>query len=335
VARFQREAKLLASLNHPNIAAIYGLEESGGTNFLVLELVEGETLADQLTRGAIPVEGSLKFALQIAEALEAAHEKGVIHRPCPNTKSPSGKLGIGLWSWKALLENRRDESQHPRSAISCTTGIILAPLHTCPEQASKAVDKRADIWAFGVCSEMLTASSCLPGQSRHGSRTQRPDWIASQQNPAFLRNCLGKDPKLRLRDIGDAWRRKGIRIRPTRRLNPGCGGGLAMALAIALWALWPVSRSSEQPLRLDVDWDPTCRSAPVIISPDGAGWCSCQIASIHAPINQAVELAGTMGFLFFSPTASGLHSRTATIRSREGGAAIALCDARFSVRQLG
>ena len=80
VARFQREAKLLASLNHPNIAAIYGLEEFGRTNFLVLELVEGETLAEQLKRGPIPVEESLKLALQIAEALEAAHEKGVIHR---------------------------------------------------------------------------------------------------------------------------------------------------------------------------------------------------------------------------------------------------------------
>ena len=80
VARFQREAKLLASLNHPNIAAIHGLEESGRTNFLVLELVEGETLADQIKRGPIPVEESLKLALQIAEALEAAHEKGVIHR---------------------------------------------------------------------------------------------------------------------------------------------------------------------------------------------------------------------------------------------------------------
>src|SRR5512135_425055 len=80
VARFQREAKVLASLNHPNIAAIYGLEESGGKNFLVLELVEGETLADQIKRGAIPVEDALKLALQISEALVAAHEKGIIHR---------------------------------------------------------------------------------------------------------------------------------------------------------------------------------------------------------------------------------------------------------------
>src|SRR3990170_5024602 len=97
IARFQREAKLLASLNHPNIAAIYGLEESGGIQFLVLELVEGETLADQLKRGSIPVEESLKLALQIAEALEAAHEKGVIHRDLKpaNTKiTPEGKMKV-------------------------------------------------------------------------------------------------------------------------------------------------------------------------------------------------------------------------------------------------
>jgi serine/threonine-protein kinase len=97
VARFQREAKLLASLNHPNIAAIYGLEESGGTNFLVLELVEGETLADQIKKGPISVEESLKLALQIAEALEAAHEKGVIHRDLKRQGEGVGlRLGEGV-----------------------------------------------------------------------------------------------------------------------------------------------------------------------------------------------------------------------------------------------
>ena len=96
VARFQREAKLLASLNHPSIAAIYGLEESGGTNFLVLELVEGETLADQIKRGPIPVEESLKLALQIAEALEAAHEKGVIHRDLKQGHARRQSEGAGF-----------------------------------------------------------------------------------------------------------------------------------------------------------------------------------------------------------------------------------------------
>jgi serine/threonine protein kinase len=97
VARFQREAKLLASLNHPNIAAIYGLEESGGTNFLVMELVEGQTLADRIKTGPIPVEESLQLALQTAEALEAAHEKGVIHRdlkPANITVTPDGKIKV-------------------------------------------------------------------------------------------------------------------------------------------------------------------------------------------------------------------------------------------------
>jgi len=97
VARFQREAKLLASLNHPNIAAIYGLEESGGTNFLVLELVEGQTLADRIKAGPVPVEEALKLALQIAEALEAAHEKGVIHRdfkPANIKVTPEGKVKV-------------------------------------------------------------------------------------------------------------------------------------------------------------------------------------------------------------------------------------------------
>ena len=97
VARFQREAKLLASLNHPNIAAIYGLEEAEGTNFLVLELVEGETLADQIKKGPIPVEEALRLALQIAEALEAAHEKGVIHRdlkPANIKVTPEGKVKV-------------------------------------------------------------------------------------------------------------------------------------------------------------------------------------------------------------------------------------------------
>ncbi len=102
-ARFQREAKLLASLNHPNIAAIYGLEESGGTNFLVLELVEGETLADRIKTGPIPVEESLKLALQIAEALKAAHEKGVVHRdlkPANIKVTPDGKGRFSTSAWQ-------------------------------------------------------------------------------------------------------------------------------------------------------------------------------------------------------------------------------------------
>ena len=132
VARFQREAKLLASLNHPNIASIYGLEESEGTNFLVLELIEGETLRDRIKAGPIPVEESLKLALQIAEALEAAHEKGVIHRdlkPSNIKVTPEGKvkvLDFGLA--KAYAGDQEDMilSDSPTiSAAATQKGVIL------------------------------------------------------------------------------------------------------------------------------------------------------------------------------------------------------------------
>ena len=153
LARFEREARLLASLNHPNIAAIYGLEESNGTRFLVLELVEGDTLADRLRHGAIPVEESLKLALQIAEALDAAHEKGVIHRdlkPANIKVTPDGKvkvLDFGLA--KAFAGDADvDLSQSPTLSMQATQqGIILGTAaYMSPEQArGEATDKRADI----------------------------------------------------------------------------------------------------------------------------------------------------------------------------------------------
>jgi serine/threonine protein kinase len=152
VARFQREAKLLASLNHPNIASIYGLEESESTNFLVLELVEGDTLSERLKIGPIPVEESLKLALQIAEALEAAHEKGVIHRdlkPSNIKVTPEGKvkvLDFGLA--KAFAGEQEDMilSDSPTiSAAATQKGVILGTAaYMSPEQArGKSVDKRA------------------------------------------------------------------------------------------------------------------------------------------------------------------------------------------------
>ncbi|MBP1623179.1 MAG: serine/threonine protein kinase, partial [Acidobacteria bacterium] len=174
VARFQREAKLLASLNHPNIAAIYGLEESGRTNFLVLELVEGETLADRIKAGPIPVEQSLKLALQIAEALEAAHEKGVIHRdlkPANIKVTPDGKvkvLDFGLAKAYAGEQAELNLSNSPTLSNAATQqGVILGTAaYMSPEQArGKAVDKRADLWAFGcVLYEMLTGQAAFQGE---------------------------------------------------------------------------------------------------------------------------------------------------------------------------
>jgi eukaryotic-like serine/threonine-protein kinase len=174
VARFQREAKVLASLNHANIAAIHGLEETGGTNFLVMELVEGQTLADRIKPGPIPVEESLKLALQIAEALEAAHEKGVIHRdlkPANIKVTAEDKvkvLDFGLAKAYAGDKEEVNLSNSPTLSDAATQpGVILGTAaYMSPEQArGKPVDKRADIWAFGcVLFEMLTGRSAFRGE---------------------------------------------------------------------------------------------------------------------------------------------------------------------------
>ena len=222
LARFEREAKLLASLNHPNIAAIYGLEEDNGTRFLVLELVEGDTLADQLKRGAIPVEESLKLALQIAEALEAAHEKGVIHRdlkPANIKVTPDGKvkvLDFGLA--KAFASDGKDKnlSQSPTLSLAATQqGVILGTAaYMSPEQArGKTVDKRTDIWAFGcVVYEMLTGQRAFEAEdvSLTLAAVLRGEvhWKAlpSDLSPTlrvYLKRCLEREPKQRVSDMAD------------------------------------------------------------------------------------------------------------------------------------
>ena len=222
LARFEREAKLLASLNHPNIAAIYGLEEDNGTRFLVLELVEGDTLADRLNRGAIPVEESLKLALQIAEALEAAHEKGVIHRdlkPLNIKITPDGKIKVldfGLA--KAFAGDGADVnlSQSPTLSMAATEqGVILGTAaYMSPEQArGLTVDKRADIWAFGcVLYEMLTGRQVFKGELMSDVMASvlksDPDYkglppAIHPQLRAVLRRCLEKEPKQRWHDVGD------------------------------------------------------------------------------------------------------------------------------------
>jgi eukaryotic-like serine/threonine-protein kinase len=222
VARFQREAKLLASLNHPNIAAIHGLEESGGTNFLVLELVEGETLADQIKRGPAPVEESLKLALQIAEALEAAHEKGVIHRdlkPANIKITPDGKvkvLDFGLAKAFAAEPADSNLSNSPTLSNAATQqGVILGTAaYMSPEQArGKPVDKRTDIWAFGcVLFEMLAGRAPFSGNDVTDILAAviraEPDWNCLPANlhgrlREVIERCLKKDVKDRAHDISD------------------------------------------------------------------------------------------------------------------------------------
>jgi eukaryotic-like serine/threonine-protein kinase len=228
IARFQREAKLLAYLNHPNIAAIYGFEEFSGTNFLVLELVEGETLADRIRAGAIPVEEALKLAFQIAEALEAAHEKGVIHRdlkPANIKVTPEGKvkvLDFGLAKAFAGEQADLNPSNSPTLTLSpmprdmaTQQGVILGTVaYMSPEQArGKPADKRADIWAFGcVLFEMLTGRAPFSGDDVSEILAAviraEPEWVRLPANLHLrlretIERCLMKDARNRYHDISD------------------------------------------------------------------------------------------------------------------------------------
>jgi Tol biopolymer transport system component len=229
VARFQREAKLLASLNHTNIAAIHGLEESGGINFLVLELVEGETLADRIKAGPVPAEEALKLALQIAEALEAAHEKGIIHRdlkPSNIKVTPDGKvkvLDFGLAKAFSGEQSDLNLSNSPTltrsptlSDMATQQGVILGTAaYMSPEQArGKVVDKRADIWAFGcVFYEMLTGRVAFQGEDVSEILASvikgdvklnlLPENLHPRVHEVILR-CLQKDLRKRYSGITDA-----------------------------------------------------------------------------------------------------------------------------------
>jgi eukaryotic-like serine/threonine-protein kinase len=223
MARFEREAQLLAALNHPNIAAIYGLDESGAIRALVMELVEGPTLADRIARGPLPLDEALPIFKQIAEALEYAHERGIIHRdlkPANIKITPDGAVKIldfGLA--KAVTDDFVADapSNSPTiSAAATKAGMILGTAaYMSPEQAKgKAADKRADIWAFGVVLyEMLTGKRLFSGEASSevlaAVMLKEPEWDAlPPETPARLRNllrrCLVKDPRQRLRDIGEA-----------------------------------------------------------------------------------------------------------------------------------
>ena len=221
LSRFQREARLLASLNHPNIATIYGLEQSGDTQYLVMELVPGKTLAEKLKAGALDTTEALAIALQICAALESAHEQGIVHRdlkPANVEVMPDGRvkvLDFGLA--KAFAgEFDADTQRSLAKAAGSEAGTILGtPAYMSPEQVrGKSVDKRADIWAFGcVFYEMLSERRAFDAESitevLAAVLTKEPDWASLPKTtpPAIqrlLRRCLVKEPKQRLRDIGDA-----------------------------------------------------------------------------------------------------------------------------------
>jgi len=228
LARFEREARLLASLNHPHIGAIYGVEALDGVPALVLELVEGETLADKLAgeeaRGkGLPIPEVVAIARQLAEALDAAHERGIVHRdlkPANITITPAGTVKIldfGLAKVIAADASSPELSRGRTMNVGGTRdGMILGTAaYMSPEQArGQAVDKRTDIWAFGcVLYEMLTGHAPFPGETISDTvaavLTREPDWTAlSRTTPPYLsrlvKRCLEKDPTQRQRDIGDA-----------------------------------------------------------------------------------------------------------------------------------
>ncbi len=218
LARFEREARMLAALNHPNIGAIYGLEAAaGGVRALVLELVEGETVADRIQRGPVTVTDALTIARQIADALDAAHEKGIIHRdlkPANIKVTPGGVVKLLDFG---LAKAATGELQSPTVTVGSTQeGTILGTAaYMSPEQArGQAVDKRTDIWAFGcVLYEMLTGRLAFPGETVSDTIVaileREPDWTALPATTPpmvarLLRRGLEKDPKRRLRDIADA-----------------------------------------------------------------------------------------------------------------------------------
>jgi serine/threonine protein kinase len=223
LARFQREAEVLASLNHPHIAAIYGLEESGDMTALVMELVEGDDLSQRITRGAIPIDEALPIAKQIAEALEAAHEQGIIHRdlkPANIKVREDGTVKVLDFGLAKAMEPTGTMSpglsMSPTLSLQATqAGMILGTAgYMSPEQArGKTVDKRSDIWAFGaVLFEMLTGQRAFGGDdvSEVLSRVlqREPAWAALPPEVPLrvqqvLRMCLQKDLKQRAHDIAD------------------------------------------------------------------------------------------------------------------------------------
>lgn len=283
LARFKREAQVLASLNHPNIASIYGLEESNGFMALAMELVEGPTLANHLAAGPIPIDEALILARQIAAALEAAHDRGIIHRDIKpaNIKVPDDAtvkvLDFGLARVFADETPDADLSHSPTLIKGTQAGMILGTAaYMSPEQAKgKVVDKRSDVWAFGcVLFEMITGEQSFSGETLTDILASvvraEPDWnLLPGSTPEairrLLRRCLTKDQKQRLRDIGEAriaienfQSGKSEEIAetiisnkpPPLRKTLLWTAGIALAFilgGLGMWSLRPVS--SEMPLR--------------------------------------------------------------------------------------
>ena len=303
LARFQREAQVLASLNDPHIGAIYGLEEANGVRALVLELVEGPTLADRIAAGAIPLGDALPIARQIADALEAAHERGIVHRdlkPANIKLRPDGTakvLDFGLAKALEIGPGSGEASQSPTITSPAMTrlGTVMGTAaYMSPEQArGHSADKRSDVWAFGcVLYQMLTGKRAFKGDGMSDTIAAvlraDPDWtLLGPQVPepitTLLRRCLEKDHKRRLRDIGDARLELDAgesatvgRVTTAGRLTERFAWMAALvvlalvALGFGVWAIRNPAVPNEVRLEFNppATWDPL-DLASLAVSPDG------------------------------------------------------------------
>jgi Tol biopolymer transport system component len=287
--RFSREVHAVAALNHPNVCHIYDV----GPNYLVMELVEGPTLAERIKVGAATLDEALAIARQIADALEAAHEKGIVHRdlkPANIKIKLDGTVkvldfGLAKMAEAAVVAGSPEESPTLTMEATRAGQILGTASYMAPEQArGKTVDKRVDIWAFGVVLyEMLTGRQLFRGETISDTLVavlkEEPDWNrVPVKVQRLLKSCLEKEPKRRLRDIADAWRLlEDAPIPPLRRTRIAWAiAGVTTALAIV--ALWAPRRGDEGALRevmhLDIGYPPDV--APVFglqggfaISPDG------------------------------------------------------------------
>jgi len=360
LARFEREAKLLASLNHPNIAAIYGLEEADGVRFLALELVEGETLAERVAKGPVPVKETLEVCRQIAEGVEAAHEKGVIHRdlkPANVKVTPEGKVKILDFGLAKAFEGETpaaDISQSPTLTEEMTrAGVILGTAaYMSPEQArGKAVDKRSDIFAFGcVLYELLTGKRAFGGETVTDTLAKilegEPDWnVLAPTVPStirFLMEALTGETTASAIGVTSA-------AQPTRRLWAMAVGLVVLAVVVTGLGVWLLIQpsSTEQPLnRFVIRPSPpvvlaSTNSREVAISPDGRhivymgfgeeGGVQLYLRSLDDFVDRPIPgTANPVGIVFFSPDgksiaffAGGKLKKT----SLAGGSPITLCDA--------
>src|ERR1051326_1382907 len=289
--RFEREARTIASLNHPNICPLHDV----GPNYLVMELVDGPTLADRIKQGPIPLDEALAIARQIGDALEAAHERGIIHRDLKpgNIKiKPDGSVkildfGLAKRHVAETAPSAKPEDSPTLSIAMTSAGMILGTVgYMSPEQArGKPVDKRTDIWAFGVIlDEMLTGRQLFAADTVSDTLaavlTKEPDWTKLPAEPKRLvQACLEKNPARRLHDLADGWLlldKTAVPNPPTRaRLFATLAAVMSLAAAIASWGWWHANRPTDKPLislEVNLGADVSLGSrfgVDTIISPDG------------------------------------------------------------------